>query len=361
MNNKLKDVTMLSFVIHAMIGIRLLSLPRDVVKYASNDAWISVIIVYISASLTGYGFYWIGLKYPGLNFSQINEKVLGKLFGKVMMIAIAIYTISTIGLGLRVFADSINLFLLESTPSILIISIMLIACVYCLRKDIGIMSIILDILLPLLIISMIILVLLPVGKMEPKNILPVFYGGIKPVIKGFLQIVDPVLPCGIVGYVLPHFAEPKKTKKWVFIGISISALVYFLIVLMCIMVFGSDEINYLIFPTLSLTKSIQLRATIFERAESFFMAAWIPTTFTTIILYYFASTLNLKALLNTKKDAMITYAQIPLFFIIAFMPENIVEVFKYLNANAVLAQILNLIYIPLFVLAVFLKTRRRTK
>ncbi len=361
MKNKLKDINMVSFIVNSMVSIRLLTLPRDVIQYAKNDGWISVLVMGFLSFFIGWFFYWIGNRYKGFNFSQICEKIYGKILAKIIMIGIMLYTLSSFGLGLRTFGDGIKIFLLDKTPLLLIISVMSLCCLYCLLKGIKTISIVMDILLPPILFFILLLVLLSTTNIDFISLQPIFYGGIKPILQGALQITDPFLDIGIIGYVLPYFSNNKGTARWIFLSIGIGILIHFIIVIMCILVFGCDEMKYLIFPTITLSKSIRLDVKILERAESFYMAAWIPITFTTLLLHYFISTLNLKALFNTKRDHLLIYGQIPIFFIIALLPQNIAEVFQFLHWNAQLSQILFFGLIPLTYMVELFKGRRKKR
>jgi spore germination protein len=363
MQDKLKGISMVSILINSLIGIRIITLPRDVARFAKNDAWISMIIMYFIILATAYAFYWIGLQYPGLNFSQINEVVLGKVIGKLIMIAIGVYTISSVGLSLRIFAVSVRLFLMDRTPLNVIMIIMIVTVVLCLRSGIKTTSIIFDMLLPVILILVIFLVALPISAADPKNLLPVLHNGIMPILRGTIEIVDPVIACGIIGYVLPYF-EPTSKKsmiKYIFFSITLASIIYLATLLLSIMIFGVNETQHLMFPTITIHKAIAMRTQVFERAEALFMIAWIPTTFTTSCAYYLASVLNTKALFNSKKDNIIFYILIVAAMFIANIPRNMAELFRYLEYNAVLAQILNLIYIPIFTFIVVYKVKRGKK
>jgi len=341
-----------------MVSIRLLTLPREIAEHAKNNGWMSVLLMGAYIFFVGYAFYWLGTKHKNLTFSQICEVLFGKLIGKILIVGIGIYTIASFALALRILGDGMQLYLLDTTPLIVVIAIMILVCVYCIFKGIKTISIILDILLPLILFFTTMLIILSISSAEIMNIRPVFYGGIKPIAKGALEVGDPLLSVGTIGYILPYFKDIKKMKKYIFIGISISISVYFLVILMTILVFGSDELNFLIFPTITMSKSIRVEVKILERAESLFMAAWIPITFTTLLLLYLVSTLNLKALFNSKRDRLIIISQIPLFLILALYPKNISEVFKLGELKDIGGQMLIFVIVPLAVLAQLIKERR---
>lgn len=361
MKGKLKSKNMFSILVQALIGVRILTLPGDVIRYAKSDSWLSMIIVYITTLATAYSFYWISTKYRGLDLAQIHTRVFGKFFGRILLIPTVIYTTLMVGLSVRLFSYSIKTFLLDKTPVVVIIGLMLISCLYCLGKDIRTISIVMDVLLPFILASCLLLVILPVGSAEPGNILPVLHRGIKPVIRGAIQIIDPVMPTALVSFIMPYLEETKSVKKYIFWAVSVAAIIYLAIILICLMVFGSEEINYILFPTLIITKTIEAKSIVFERAESLFMITWIPITFSSVLLNYFASTLIIKTFLNAKRDKLIMYGQLPVLIAVALFPKNIVELLKYLSYSGVLARILNFIYHPIFTLIVYLKNRRKNK
>lgn len=127
-NGKLKAVNMFSFVFLSMTSIRLITLPGDIVKYAKTDAWLSVLLLGILSIANGYVFYFIAVKHPGLNFVQINIKLLGKVMGKVVALIICIYIFMSVGLSLRLLTNGIKVYLLDKTPSLVIILIFISSC-----------------------------------------------------------------------------------------------------------------------------------------------------------------------------------------------------------------------------------------
>lgn len=170
-------------------------------------------------------------------------------------------------------------------------------------------------------------------------------------------MIDPALGCSIIAYVMPYFENIKETKKWILSGVILSIVFYLLIVIMSIAVLGVKEIQYLIYPTIVLPKAVELKSEVFERAESFFMATWIPKALTTIVIFYIVSTMCIKEFFNTGKTNIVILAQLPIFVMIALFPDNIVQLYNYLNINNMLAIFLDLIYIPIFLSIVIFKDR----
>jgi spore germination protein len=360
MDNKLNSISMVSFIVHGVIGMKVLYISREIVIKADNNSWISIILGAIIVLLSCLGQYYIGIKNPGLNTSQIIRKLLGPFFGNLLLILGGLYTLAVISLFLRIFGDATKLFLLDRTPLYVIISLLAISCLYGVSKGIRAINVVLDMLLPIVLLAIAILVILPIGKADIRNLLPVFHDGFRSTAKGLGNSINAFFGFSIVGYVLPYFIDAKSTKKWIFVGFSICAFVYLAIVLMSIMVFGTREIYTLVYPTITLTKTIQLRVQLFERAESIFMAAWIPNVFTSIILYYFISTKNLMVLLKTNKERLLLYIQCIVFIILSLIPADSLVAFRYINlVDNYLGKGITLLVIPILVILQIIKERRK--
>jgi len=328
--DKLGSINMLSLFVNSMIGIKVLTLPRDLVIYSGTRSWMSLMIGALVALFTGLSLYWLGMKNPGLNTTQIVLKLMGRPIALIIMVVASFYFIGTAGLSLRIFADSINIFLLSNTPMSFVIIVMMLAGLYAVKQGLKVISIVFDLLLPVILFFIILLILLPVNNIDPKNLLPVFYGDIMPVIKGGYKAIEAFFGFAIIGYALPHFVEPKGVKKWIFISVAVCFSIYLGILLMALMIFGSNEISYLIYPTITLTKAIQLRVQLFERAESFFMAAWIPNAFTTLVIYYYLSIINIRSVFSKLNYNILAYCHFPLIFFVAMFPRNVVASTNYL-------------------------------
>lgn len=357
-NGKLKAISIMSIITLTMIHVTLINLPKDVIKYAKNDAWISIIILTIFSFIGAYVFYSISIKYPKLNFAEINTKVLGNFLGRVCIIIMTVYYFIFIGLSIRLFQESIEAFLLDRTPKIVVISMFVFTCAYCVIKGIKTTSILFDILFPGVLVIVVGILLLTYKNADFKNIMPIMHNGFKPVIRGSIEGIDTVLSCSIICYIMPYFEDAKKTKKWIFIAVGIAMFIYFLLVLMSLAGFGVIEVEYLNFPAIALAKTIELKVEIFERTESFFMAAWIPNAITSIITFYIITTLNIKELFKVKSRKgvnIIILFQIPIFIVISLIPKNIMHLYKFLLINNVFSIGLIFGYIPIFFLITKMK------
>jgi spore germination protein (amino acid permease) len=359
MNKKLESNNMLAFIVNGMLGIEVIIMPLSAVKYAKSDAWLSPILTSVIVLIILYVAFWLCGRYPGLNFPQITIKVFGKIIGKMAILISAVFAILYCSISLRLFAETINTFLLENTPIIVVMFIFLAAVVYCSMMDIKTISVVLNLLLPVILIFVFLVLFLSISAADLRNLLPLLSKGPIPIIKGSLNIFTPATTSFAFTMILPYFYEPKKTKKYITKGVIIGATVYTLILGMCLMVLGDIEIEQLIFPTLTLSKALQLEVQVFERTESLFMTAWIPITFTNLVLIFLIIMTNIKELFSFKKNNIAALAPFPIILLIALYPKNIGEVFKFLRFTNTFALTLAFIYLPLIIIIELIKKGRR--
>lgn len=357
MNKKLDSINMLSFIFHAMIGLELIIVPQTSAEYAKTDAWMVPIVSGFIILITCCMGFWVCERYPDLNWAQINNKVLGGILGRACLILIIFYIVLINGISLRFFTESINTFLLEDTPTWVTKTTFLILIYYCMKKDMKTISIIFDILMPYVLFFIVFLIILASTSAEPKNLLPVLNRGILPVVKGALYNINSVGGAYVVLFILTYFNKPKETKKYLVLGIIVTSIIYLCIVMLCVMIFGDTELLYITFPTLTLSKSIQINIQLLERAESLFMTAWIPIAFTALVTYNITGISCTKELFNTQKDNLILIIELILAFIISIIPKNMGEVFKLLTFSNIFMVGITFIYYPAITLITFVRNR----
>ena len=356
---ELNSFDMVSFLIQAMIGIRLLTLPREIARWVQQESWIPMLIGAAVVMVLSYMLYWLGIQYPGKNGSQIFVDVFGEKIGLVGLIAIGFHTVGSMGLGLRIFGSSLKLFLLPYTPMYVTMGVMLFLSVYATLKGLKVIASLMNVITPQVLFFFIFMLLLPIGSVEVQNVRPFFQHDVKTILLASLEVIDALYGFTIIIYLMPYFKKREETKKWVFVGTGIPIAIYLGMILMCILVFGGLEITRLIYPTLSLAKSVRLEVQIFERAESLFMIGWVISTFSMQTLSLFVSYENLKVLFKTKKNQWLIYGQIPIIWAIAFFPENTAQVQTYNQYVMLLGRSIMLGIIPGLVAATYVKERRK--
>jgi spore germination protein len=113
------------------------------------------------------------------------------------------------------------------------------------------------------------------------------------------------------------------------LGIAIPGVIYTLIVIAGISVFGKEELALLAWPTLELVKTTEVPGLILERLESAFLGVWVAAVFTTVGNLYYATALTIKQVFRLKGHRLIACALLPVFYWLSLKPPNIHVLFKY--------------------------------
>ncbi len=103
----------------------------------------------------------------------------------------------------------------------------------------------------------------------------------------------------------------------------------------------------MLWPGITIIKSIDIPGTFIERWEGIIMAIWVLFFFTTFTnLYYFSADV-LKDMLHIKDIKISALLIIPLIYVIALYPENIAEVIDMSRNLMPILFIINVVIIPI--------------
>lgn len=360
---ELSSIDMATILMVSLLGVRVLTLPRDLSDHTELGAWVSVIIGGVIVLILSLMIYRLGIKHPGENGSEIVMKLFGKYLGPVGILAISIYTLGSLGLGGRLFLDSIRIYLLPNTPSIVVAIIMIAASFYTFNLGLRAITSLINILLPQILLFIVFLLTLPLTRVNMENFINPFGLGITPIFKGSFEVLDALYGFVILTYLMPHFKEPKSAKKWIVLGVGMPTLIYFGIVILCILVFSDAEMGRMLYPTVTLVKSIQIQGELFERAESLLISLWVIIIYFTMVLSFYMNYQNIKALIKMKKgtlkDKIARYGQASIVLGVAMLPENVVQQEVYETYIGYVGRVLMLGLIPALVMLTFLRERKK--
>ena len=85
-NGKISSFQFLVLVIFFTVGTSILLIPAILTSQVKQDAWIAAIVGLLIGLLFIWLFTFIASWFPKLTYIQINEKIFGKIFGKMISI-----------------------------------------------------------------------------------------------------------------------------------------------------------------------------------------------------------------------------------------------------------------------------------
>jgi spore germination protein len=128
------------------------------------------------------------------------------------------------------------------------------------------------------------------------------------------------------------FADTEQGSKRMIggmVGVALPGLIYLLIVISSISVFGVEEIRLLAWPTLELVKTSEVPGLILERLESAFLGVWVAAVFTTVGNMYYATAAIARRTFKLKSHRWIALFLLPAYYWFSLVPQNGEMLLKY--------------------------------
>lgn len=284
------------FILQSQVGISILSMPYATFKIAKTDSWLVVILSGFVVQFFILIIWILGTRFPSCTIFEIQEKILGKKIGKVITGAYIIYFLLATSLFLSIFSNIIKLWLLPTTPSWLLILLMLGISIYMVKENLQILSRFF-VLTAILFVLFLILILYSFKQANILNILPIGKVGIVPIVKGMWQEIQAFLGFEMLLILFPYVKTSNimKLKVTTYANICTTCF-YTLLTFACLLFFSPDEMAYIPQPVLYATKSFEL--SIMERPDILFTSTWIVIVTSTIMAFLYAASKGMTYMLS---------------------------------------------------------------
>jgi spore germination protein len=343
-------------MIGTMLGSGILSLPRLAAKEVGQDAWFAVILGSLFPLVSLSLIRLLYKKNNSNSFVDVCRKVGGRPMGSIFSAILAIYSIITAAVLLRVFIEVISMFLLTKTPILVKLVLMLTVCAFLAFGNAKVLGraneFLFYILLPLLLFS------LPamVKNSDIRNLMPVFNYKIMDYARA--SLTTGFAFSGFELYIVfhPYVSREKDAYSASLYALLVTVLIYIYFVIGTISVFGAELAQVFTWPTLRLLATTEVP--IIERIEFMFIQAWIGVSFRPISIQYFCASHIIAQIFEQKSQKLITFILFPIIVLIAVYPKNIFQVFKISDYVGLTALIIG-IGLPLILIIFGLFTGNR--
>ncbi|SHK48757.1 GerAB/ArcD/ProY family transporter [Tepidibacter formicigenes] len=345
----------ITLLISSILGVGILSLPRNLVDEVSGAVFIVLIISTMICIILGYFIYKVIYYFPNKTIMQIGEELLTKPGAYLIGFVFFIYYVYSMGMVTRIFVEVIKMYMLKKTPSEVIIILMLIVCAYGARKGIEGIARLSQILLILMGIPVIVIFFFSLQTADFTNLMPISNASIPKILPSIFNTVfafsgfEAML---IIGFFL---RKPKDAFKIQYITLIFIGLIYIFFVVITVAVFGQVETSHLMWPTLTLVKVIDIPGAFLENLDALVMGAWTLNIFMTICVFLYNASLIIADILNCKEAGYFNFPIIPIVYVISLCPQNLAHVYDILNSKfSLVIQIIAMAVIPtiLFIIAI---------
>lgn len=151
----------------------------------------------------------------------------------------------------------------------------------------------------------------------------------------------------IIFLLLPFMKKKNKTSKILFNSLFFIGIFYILVVILSVTMFSAEQVKLMLWPGITMIKSIDIPGTFIERWEGIIMAIWTLFFFTTFTNIYYFSADILKNMVHIEDIKISSLLIMPFVYIIALYPENVVEVIDVGKILMPILFIINMVVIPI--------------
>ncbi|MGE5328696.1 MAG: GerAB/ArcD/ProY family transporter [Deltaproteobacteria bacterium] len=298
---EISDRQLMIYTSGVIFGTAPLFLSSAIAEYAKQDSWISIIIATIMGLLVVWINTYLGGLYPNKTFIEIIQLLLGKWIGGFVSINFILMSFIICPQIIWYVGDFFATQYLTLTPlyviNILFTIVISIALLYGIETMFRTTEIFFAFAFPLLMISM--FLLLPNANVD--NLFPIMENGISPALKGSVPFISlAVFLLIFLNMIYPvNFSNINKAKKATFKGFLLGMFSSSVIIVMCILVLGSNITAISRFPIFLATKEIDV-GIIFTRLETIITFIWLTTSFISVFTVLYGGITGLSQLLKLK-------------------------------------------------------------
>ncbi|ASN07387.1 spore gernimation protein [Virgibacillus necropolis] len=269
-----------------VVGTGIIFIPGITAKYAKHDMWLSPIWASFIGFLAVLIAFQLHKMYPRQTIIQYSEHIIGRIPGKVLGFVFLFFYIQMNAGGVRIYADFIAGTFFSQTPLIVIISTMILVCGFAVRGGIEVVGRSAQLFIPLYVAFLMIIIILLLPELDPKNIFPIMENGVMPTIKGAITPQSWFAEFLLISFLLPFLTDVEKGRKWGIISVFIVMLTFVATNLVTLFLLGEITASFT-YPLLAASRYISI-AGFLQHLESVVMAIWVAGTFIKFSVVYYA-------------------------------------------------------------------------
>lgn len=321
-----KSISLLQFailIITTSFGTNLLTLPRKLAEEGKQSMWL---IVFLGSILILISFWFavnLSRCFPKDNVIQFNKILMGNIVGNLANLYLLMLMLLITASILRTFVTAIKGFLLDLTPPLVIITIVLLAAVYTCQNGLGPMLRFQQMIFESSYFLLMIVILIGILNIDTDNYEPFLAEGIMPVVKAtkdnwFVYSGPEIL----VLFFYPYFTVQRDAFKYGLYGIGAITFMYVLITAIVQGILGYEEVMHQIFPTVMAYREVEIPATFIERIDGYLMIIWVAVAFVSITNWLYLLSLGIGQMLKMETNRSVLWLLIPVLLYLQILPPD---------------------------------------
>lgn len=347
-------------VINTSFGSGMLSMPRSVAAVAKEDMWLSVIFSGIAFLFLFWAVVMLSQYFPECTWVEYHRILLGPILGQFLNILLLSLLVVLTALSMRGFTMAIKIILLDITPLRFSVAILLLLVVYAVQYGLAPLIRMQQLVFMSNYFLFIPLILLGLLAVDTNYYQPMLAKGFTPVIKGMVPSWFAYSgPEFLVGLLYPFITKQKEAMKWGTAGIAVLIFMYTLITIIIQGILTYKEAAYMLVPTISAYRAVEIPDTFIERLDGYLLILWIPLFFMALTNLFYFSSFGVARLLKFEDSRPVTILFVPLIYYLAIVVPN-TPILDAVNTFFIRVDMMwGLGIVPLLLVIAWLKEKRR--
>lgn len=294
----------LFFLIHSsQTGIGMLSMQRDIAKYAEQDAWIGIVIAGLYLHVIFLMLFKILASSNNGDVISLHQQYFGKIFGNILSMVFVVYFFLLLLLVFRSYIEILQIWVYSIVAPWEIGLVITVVIFYIVLGEFRVIAGISlwSTLIPIILVFVLGYTL---KFSHFSNLQPFFNHDIKEILLSSKEGIISFVGFETVLLFFPFIKKGKSTKRWAHLGLLFTTLTYLILTIITYAFYNQGMLKYIIWPTLSMTKIVQVP--FIERFEYIFIFSWLLVVMPPMCLCIWAITRSLKEMLNIKSSFSLT-------------------------------------------------------
>lgn len=318
----------LFFIIQTQIGISYISLPYHVhLSGAKSDGWISVLLIGMAIQFVLFLYWFLSKRFPTLTLYDILPNAYGKLIGKILSFAFAIYFFLVGSIIYMHYNYIIELWAFPKTPLWVFALLLSILALYIVREKIRVIGRFQTLVTYLLLI--LIFISLPgYENTDIRFILPIGGNGLNNILAGVKDGMLSFWGFECILFLYP-FVEGSHGQKFIAATTSnvIVTLYYTYFTFLTFIFFSPEEMPLVPQPILYILKAFTFP--VFERVDILFLSTWIVFVTSSLVSYMYLSSIGVASVLSLKHHKKVVPYVIGGSALLSLLPLNSLSIENY--------------------------------
>ncbi len=321
--------------------------PSFIAQQAGRDAWLAFLLG------SAYGLLALALtvplhtRYPGRNFFQIGEVLLGQLLGKLFALAYVFFLIVFTCIVVREFAGFLATTFMPRTPVEFFSAVIVAMGLYAVYHGVEVIARVSELTFFIVVFVFLFFFAMGIKELDLSVVLPILNSGLAPVLKGSAIYFVWSGQIFFLSLLFPYLNRPAQAWK---VGVLSLAATAFLLAIGAIFLesfFGYQFTARAFFPALSYARVVGI-AGFLERIEVLVIPIWVTGIYLKIAFLIFVSAKALKDQFGVTEERNFL---LPLGLLIIFLSvllfENILEHQAFLKSSWVFCSVFFYLFLPL--------------